>query len=170
MKRLLSFCLILVLVLVCLYFGWTHFTNRIPGNILTFLEQADRFELLSLQPWTADSGRPEPENDFHRHRILGKVLVQDQETQKELIAALKKGTEENKTDEAKCFWPRHGIRATHKGKTVDLAVCFYCLQMEIYTSDDPARKEKLLTSKSPEAVFDKVLQGAGIPLGKIPGK
>jgi hypothetical protein len=159
----------------CLLITLASFTsvsckNKDPGNIWTFLEQADQFEFLSLQPESEGSERPEPENDFHRHTVLGKIRVQDPETRKELIAALKKGTEENTSGAVKCFWPRHGIRATHEGKTIDLAVCFHCLQVYVYVNEDPVRKEVILTSKSPEPLFDKVLQDAGIPLGKIPGK
>ena len=65
--------------------------------------------------------------------------------------------------EKKCFNPRHGIRATHDGKTVELVICFECSSFDIYSgSEGSVEKTKhLLVGKSPEATFNKVLKDAG---------
>jgi len=66
---------------------------------------------------------------------------------------------------AKCFDPRHGIRATHEGKTVELVICFQCAQFNVYVGADGEGKH-LLIGKGPEPALDKVLKDAGIPKAK----
>ena len=78
-----------------------------------------------------------------------------------LVAALKKGVEENDGTVANCFNPRHGIRATHEGNTVELVICFECLSMQAYLG---AERSGALTTASPERTFDDVLRAAKVPL------
>jgi hypothetical protein len=76
---------------------------------------------------------------------------------------------ENNNSEGLCFTPRHGIHATRAGATVDLVVCFECLQIYLYVNGSEIRnggEVRFLTSKSPEAVFDKVLADANVPLAR----
>lgn len=135
--------------------------NKLPEAARTILEKAEQFELLSVDP------KPQKEDEkdgFHGHKVLGKTAVKDADVRKQLVEALVKGMEGEITP-AKCFNPRHGIRATHDGKTVELLICFECAQLQVY--DGPAGQGKfLLVSKAPEPVFDKVLQDAKIPKAK----
>jgi hypothetical protein len=65
---------------------------------------------------------------------------------------------------AACFNPRHGIRASREGKTIDLVICFECLQVYVYAEE--GRQGSFLTTSSPQPVFDQVLREAGVPLAK----
>jgi len=67
---------------------------------------------------------------------------------------------------AKCFDPRHGIRATAKGKTVDLVICFECNWVYVYYDNDENRQHVAVTTREPQAVLDKTLKDAGVPLPK----
>ena|ERR1700722_1663745 len=137
--------------------------NVIPDNVKTILENATEYEVYSL-----DSDPGEGDKDgFHRWKVLGKTTVTNEKKRTTLLEALSKGVADNKGEAAKCFIPRHGLRATHDGKTVDLVICFQCMQVYVY--DDPKSDKKtktFLTTGSPEEAFDKVLKDAGVTLAK----
>jgi hypothetical protein len=130
--------------------------NVIPATSATILEQADHFELLSLDP------RPqwEPaEGDFHRYKVLGTVTINDPETRKKLVTAFKKAVAENQEYVAACFNPRHGIRVTRNEKQADFVICFQCAQVEVFGEVSG----RILIGNSARALFDSVLQSSGIP-------
>jgi hypothetical protein len=123
------------------------------------LEKAEQFELLSLDP---ERPKEKPADAFHGWKVLGKTTAKDAETRKKLVAAFKKGVEDNDGAAAACFRPRHGIRVTHDGKTADFVICYECLFMQVFIGD---KQEKgLRTTGSPAATFNAVLKDAKVPL------
>jgi Aspartic acid proteinase inhibitor len=128
------------------------------------LEKAGSLELLSLEP----NRRNNVKDGFHGWRVLGKTVVKDKKTREQLAAAVVMGVADNEGLAAACFNPRHGIRVTAAGKTVDFVICFECLQMQVFLGTD--RSEDLLIAASPQALFDKVLHSAGVPLAKPRGE
>jgi hypothetical protein len=140
--------------------------SKVPESIRIALENAEQFELLSLEPCPTD--KPEnPRDTFYSVEILGRTQIKDMDTRKKLVAAFQKGVEEHDGSIALCFDPRHGIRIKHDGKTIDFIICFYCYQVEAYA--DGKDFAKMLISNSPQAAFDEALQKAGVPLAK-PGE
>src|SRR5262249_15420308 len=103
--------------------------NKLPGSAQTILEKADRIELFSLDPetkhWKSGTG-------LYGWQILGSTILEDEVTRHRVVSALLKGIKESDGSELKCFWPRHGIRATYQGKTADFVICFHCLFMKTY--------------------------------------
>src|SRR5215471_6799008 len=106
-------------------------------SVKDILENAT-FELYSLDPAKEDYDK-----GFHGYAVLGKTVVKDADVRKKMIASLYKAIAENDGTAADCFVPRHGIRATHKAQSVDVLSCV------------------------PEALFDKVLKEAGVPLAQL---
>ena len=132
--------------------------NKIPDNVRTILEKAEKFEVLSLSP---ERLKEKPKDDFHGWRVIGRTTVAAADREK-LVAAFKKGVADNDGTVAACFNPRHGIRVTHDGKTADFVICFECLQVHAYLGD---KDEKgFLVTQSPQAAFDTVLKTAKVPL------
>jgi hypothetical protein len=131
--------------------------SKIPETAAAALEKAVQFELLAIDPKHQDE---KPKDDFHGWRILGRTTIKDANTRKKLVAALKQGAAENDGIFANCFNPRHGIRVTHEGKTIDFLICFECLQVQVYT--DKLRDGGFLTISSPQPLFDEVLRQAGV--------
>jgi hypothetical protein len=134
--------------------------NKLPTEVLDILSKAEQFELLSLNP---NSEGDQSKDAFHGYKALGKTVVKNAEARKHLTESLIKGMEGD-IDPAKCFNPRHGIRATHDGKTVELVMCFECHQFKVFTG--PGHVSGFLVDKSPEPAFDKILKDAGIPKAK----
>jgi hypothetical protein len=136
--------------------------NAIPAEAKAVLDKADSFELLSLDPSDREAGK----DGFHGWKILGKTEVKDADARKKLVAALEKGAEESKGEVARCFNPRHGIRATHDKKTVELVICFECLQVKGFVDKSDKDTAGYLTTRSPQPALDKVLKDAGVKLAK----
>ena len=135
--------------------------NKIPDDLKTMLEKADKFELLSLNP---EHLKEKPADGFHGWAVLGRTTVKDADVRKTLLEAFEKGVKENEGIVARCFNPRHGIRVTHDGKTADFVICFECYQVKAFVGDRDAKD--FLVTGSPQPAFDKVLTDAKVPLPK----
>lgn len=150
--------LIPFLAIASLVIPTTARADKIPDAVKAVLDKATEIELYSL-----DWRKPEekPKEDFQGYVILGKTTVKDEETRKKIVAALAKGAEESKGT-VLCFMPRHGLRAVHDGKKIDLVICVACLQTRVYIDDK--KDEGYLTSASPKSMLDKILEDAKVPL------
>jgi hypothetical protein len=138
--------------------------RRIPDAARAILEKAERIELFSLDPQEPDEV---PKDGFHGWRVLGKTAVKQAGARKRLVEALAKGVSQYKGGPAKCFNPRHGIRATRGGKTADFVICFECYQARVVVEGQ--REQTFLVSRSPTSVFNEILKKAGVSLPKPPG-
>ena len=72
--------------------------------------------------------------------------------QKQLLDALYKGIADSDGNGAKCFDPRHGIRASVDGKTVDLVICFECSWVYVFYDKDENRRGVAVTTERPRQV------------------
>jgi hypothetical protein len=136
--------------------------NRIPAAVEALLAKADTFELYSLDP-TREPGKEVPAADaFHGWKILGKTEVKADAARKRLADALRTGAEDNPGIVAACFIPRHGIRLTGGGKTIDLVICFQCMSVQVFEDDKPVKG--FLVTNSPQKELDAVLKAAGVKL------
>lgn len=137
--------------------------SKMPAELRIALEKGTEFELFSLRPANPDN--PIPPDSFHDETILGKTMVKDAEARNRLVTALKKAVYESQGAPG-CFNPRHGIRVTYKGRTVDLVICFECWQVMAYVGDE--RVKGFMVHESPQAVFDEILKEANVPLAEKP--
>jgi hypothetical protein len=141
--------------------------NRIPEPVEALLAKADTFELYSLDPAREpeERGKAEPAKDtFHGWKVLGKTEIKGKAERKRLAEALRLGAEDNFGVAAACLIPRHGLRLTGGGKTVDLVICFQCLSVQVFVNGE--RKDGFLTTGDPQKEFDAVLKAAGVKLPK----
>jgi hypothetical protein len=131
--------------------------TQFPEVVNAVLEKATEIEVYSLD------GERNVKDGWHGAKVLGKTTVKGDDA-KDLVKVLRQGVKEG-GEGKRCFIPRHGIRATHDGKTVDLAICFECSWVYIYT--DKAEKATVLTfSSAPEKTIIDILEKAKVPLAK----
>ncbi len=126
------------------------------------LEGSPKFTLFSLAPHAAQAtplDRLNQKKTFHGYLILGSTEVKGQKKM-ELLGKLYTAIAAN-ADPAKCFLPRHGIRATDGERSVDLVICFQCRQIQSYVN---GREGGGLVSDAPQKYFDEVLRQARVPL------
>ena len=131
--------------------------NKLPDAVATALEKAGELEVYSI-----DGDKPDKDG-WHGWKVLGKSTVKKDEAAKLATAVAKGVTEGDKG--ARCFIPRHGVRAVYDGKTYDLVICFECGWVYVFVdkSDKPTR---LMISESPHKLLDKILTDAKVPLAK----
>lgn len=132
--------------------------DKLPDAVVKALEKADELEVYSL------GGETTEKDGWHGAKVLGQTTVKGETGQKALAAALKKAVEEGDRG-ARCFIPRHGIRATHAGKTYDLLICFECGWLYVYT-DTSDKPTVLMISEGPQKALNKILTDARVPLAK----
>jgi hypothetical protein len=134
------------------YLRWHGGMPRAAWNALN---DADRYELLSLNPYLS---KP----DYYSHEILGKTVIQDAAVRERLNNALQAGVRASDGRAYACFNPRHGIRVTRAGVVTDLLICFECRQVQVWRGGQEIAY--FLVSDSPQPVFNEVLKSAGVPL------
>jgi hypothetical protein len=158
---------ILIRAAVCflLVFAFVQWTRRLPSAASEALENADRYELLSLDPRLQIPATP---GLFHGFRVLGQTVVSDSGKRRELNRALHRGAKSMFANLPRCFNPRHGIRVTRAGRTTDFLICFECQQVEVRVGDQLVAD--WLTDDSPQPEFDQVLPQAGVPLATGPSE
>jgi hypothetical protein len=136
--------------------------EEISADIRGALRSAQQFELLSIDP---DPGSAAKAADrLHGYAVLGRTGINDPARRESLIAALEQAAKDNDDRLAMCFRPRHAVRATSPGKTVDLIICFECMKARVYV--DNREQGGFLTTRSPEPMYDAVLRAVKIPLAR----
>jgi hypothetical protein len=152
----------ILVVAVGLIVNWRMHAG-LPDEIESILEEAETFELLSIDPeLVALKEKPADAEAFHGYHVLGSTKITDKKTQHNLIAAVDRSMAKSLGSGFKCFFPRHGIRAIHNGQTVDLLLCFQCGNMEIHLNDNRLPTEYI--ARGEQSVFDDVLTQANITL------
>ena len=131
--------------------------HAIPADAKAILEKADKIELFAVFP---EPTKAASEVRFHGWNTLGQTTLEKAEARKALVAAFEKGVAEYKQEGAKCFEPRHAIRATHDGKTADFLICFECAHVYVYVEGQPERRA--LVSHAPAELFNKMLKDAKV--------
>lgn len=146
---------------ICLVAVVVALWPRMPRAASDALATADQYELLSLDP-----GRPvAPSPDlYHGYRVLGQTEVADAATRERLNRALRGGVESVLANRPHCFNPRHGIRVTRAGQTMEFLICFECEQVQVWNGSQ--RVANWSTDSSPQPVFDDALRQANVPLPK----
>jgi hypothetical protein len=127
------------------------------------LSQPDELILYSLAGYehSPSLGGKAPEGElFHNVPILGKLNVENPQDRQEIVAALKDGAARG-DKLAFCFFPRHGLRVTENGHTLDFVVCFECYQFKLF---EDGREQTLPITRDPQEVFNKHLEAGGVSL------
>jgi len=139
--------------------------DLLPAGAREVLEQTEEIELLSIAP-CGQGYMPSPERNepgkFQGCPILKRAVITDTGLRRHLLDALYDGVAKT-TGGMGCFYPRHGIRGTYKGKRVDLVICFEC---HIFSGLNGTERIGGSISKLPEEFFNQVLQSVGIPVDR----
>jgi hypothetical protein len=134
-------------------------SQRLPAEAATVLDKADEITLYSLNP---DKKAKKEGEGLRGWEVLGQTTLTG-EDKKAIVKALNKAIAASDGSVAGCFNPRHGIKATHGGKTVELVICFECLSISGWTDGE---KFSVLTSRQAEEAFNKILTDKGVKLPK----
>lgn len=129
-----------------------------PNEREVFTEP-ESFELMSLLPERGESPPAGAGEDFHGHLVMGRATVSEAREREELLGAFEQGIKESDGRVAKCFNPRHGLRIRKGARTIDVSICFECLQSVIY---DGSTERRVIHTQAPEQRFDAALARHGL--------
>jgi hypothetical protein len=132
--------------------------ESLPQKAKAILEKADRIEIYAIDP----EPDKKPEKNLREWRILGKVTLGDEKSRSQVLSLLEESVGRGETQ--RCFLPRHAIRATRAGKTVDLIICFECEWIRVYYDDEKKPAADLPINQSPRSQLNKTLKAGGVPL------
>ena len=114
----------------------TQTSTELPEGIRATLMEADRFEIVALDPYGIDyDGVSTDEvDDLHGYEILRRAEVEDSRLCEEIVGLFEQGIREVASDEPECFNPRHGLLAWRGERAVELLICYECSSFLIYTN------------------------------------
>ena len=149
----------------------------VPEGVVVFsLDGADlhrRHREASLKAAETDSPHlpttaieKPPGEESYGLRVLGKVEVADEDRRRKVVAVLREAIKAGPTQASRCFTPRHAIRVTSNGATIDVLICFHCDRYRTYRNGEqelPTTERTISSAHQP--FFDALLTEAGIPLG-----
>lgn len=161
-KRRWRLMLTAVVLPVVAALGWWAWA----GDDLPGLTDPDELALYSIDGRHRQPEEPPAAGEtFHGYPVYGAVALTDPAARRAVASAVRAGLVEPDISAAACFWPRHGVRVTAGGRTTDYVICFECHQARIYAG---GRRKARLTGRTPQAVLDRYLAEAGVPLAPSP--
>jgi hypothetical protein len=131
------------------------------GEALVILGKAERLEIYSLGPLA----KQRTEERFRGRSVLGKIEITDAKTREEVVQAVLKDSKKVDAIGSERPAPRHGIRVTHDGKTVDFVICFESPYVYVYGPHDSIRRI-VQTAGTAQKILDQILADAKVPLPK----
>ena len=133
----------------------------LPSELAEVLREAAAWTIYALEP-----AMEEPiEDGFHGYPVRGQATINSRSDRAQLSHALAQGIAGNQDMIAKCFLPRHGIRAESGDRVCDLVICFECLQIKVHDNGE-ARTEQVLTTSGPQRIFDRIYRNEGLSIAK----
>jgi hypothetical protein len=161
MKSTIALAFVLAVLAAAVVEAAAQNQKELPAAVKEILDKVEQFDLYSLEPEPTKEQKAGKSTKLHGWLILGKTTVKDARTRQGLLKALEK---RSRRGGAKCFDPRHAIRATHGGKTVDLLICFECSWIYVY--EGGKHTSTLTVDGGVQPAFDKVLPAAKVPLAR----
>lgn len=151
-----------MLFLLLLLTGVDRFSAVFLDQGQAILEEAPQITVMALSPEEERvplfSFRRKAVESFHGYRILRTIVIRG-ETKSALLGKLYTALAED-AEPARCFNPRHGIRANSGSRSVDLLICFECRQIKSWVD----RKEGgSIVGASAEEHFNKLLASTPAP-------
>src|SRR5262245_49018124 len=147
------------------------FDNSLPAEAKEGLAKAETIELFLLdrQRKPTDMDAAKQKDRFCGWGVRSSVKVTDKGKRKELVASIQKAVADSSaTEKRMCFYPHHGLRAVGSGKTVEMVICFQCRQIKVYV--DKEALDTVVTTRDPEDILDKLLEGKKAPVPPPPPK
>lgn len=133
--------------------------QKLPNYVTETLTTAKSFELISLNP---DRSATNSRSSFHGWPALGSSMITLRETKEKIINGLKKAAAEADWESQMfCFNLRHGIRAVVNNKTLELVICFECLQLQAYFD---GKKQEIPITEELEGFLNRTLRAAAVTM------
>ncbi len=121
---------------------------RADARMLAAMSAAEEVEILALHPWSVEELSESDEEEeremakresFHGYPILGRKTLSDPADRERIVTLVAEGIARSDEEVAECFYPRHGLRIRGAGHSIDLVICYECIQMHVHGLPAEAR-------------------------------
>jgi hypothetical protein len=131
-----------------------YLNESLPPQVREVLEKADKFEILAEVDNKPDG------LDFNPNRI---VKITDENTKKEILESFYYDASDGFYPSA-CYIPHHSIRASYKGKMVEIEICFQCHLFYVESSFGKFEGGIVRENQKSEAVFSRIIQNQSVEI------
>jgi hypothetical protein len=134
-----------------------YLNESLPPEAREILEKAENFEVLaeSYPERQLDEGR-----DFEPNRI---AKISDENDKKKILEAFYRDAAEEDAP-AVCYEPHHALRATYKGKTVEVEICFSCSRFVLKGVSGEVQGTIVRENRRSEDVFRQIIESQSIEI------
>jgi hypothetical protein len=135
-----------------------YLNESLPPQVREILEKAEKFELLAEV-----RERFDPKDDvmtFEPNRLIKPI---SENNKKETLEAFYNDAA-NEDAPAICFEPRHKIRATHLGKTVEIEICFSCSRFVVASPFGEFKGTIVRKNRKFEDFFSRVIKNQSVEI------
>jgi hypothetical protein len=128
-----------------------------------------RMVLYSINPrkiWQGESAAPDRKY-FRNYRVIGSTEIVSPEERARVLDAFAKSVFDfvSGAYSIECFDPRHGLRVSIDGRTMDFLICFECQQVE---TKGFGKISGFSVNGEAQPVFDEVLRAHRVKLARKP--
>lgn len=97
-------------------------------------------------------------------RVLGQVEITDPAQRREIVAAVKQAIRNPHPNRMGCWMPRHVLRLSKAGKTIEVVICFECHGYAIHLDRNSSQSDGGLIHPDGQPTLDKYLKEASVPI------
>jgi hypothetical protein len=109
-------------------------------------------------------GKPSDRELLYECPVLGRTAVTDPALRRQVVAAVRRDIGAAQGEQASCFVPRHVLRVTKGGRTVDLVICFECHNYRAYADGTHIAGGAPSVGNRSQKLLNRVLAADGVPL------
>jgi hypothetical protein len=167
---------VLVIVIVAVGIGLyvRHSTADLPEVDLPeddtgITNNPDEMILFSIdgKKWGEKQDSVSGQETLYECPVLGHVVITESSLKRKVLAAIKQDMRDG-SHTFKCFWPHHVLRVKKNGNTVDVIICFYCHNYNLYRDGERSFKYDRPIDEKSKSLLDNILTGAGVPIASFP--
>lgn len=139
-------------------------STLIPKRVREILADPARFEFLTTDPNRYGDFDPAKDNSPHIHgfKIVSETTFEasDLADRQKLVGAFYAAVQASNGQRAKCFVPRHAIRAAQGSDLVEMVICFECYATRIYFNGELV--ETVSQTKYARDIFNTIAAAHGL--------
>ncbi|MEE9390996.1 MAG: hypothetical protein V3W41_00655 [Planctomycetota bacterium] len=144
--------------------NWSQHAQRrhVPAELRDILENADDYELFAIYPHRPRPDEiPAADRQMHGFRVIGRTPV-SKATGLSALSVIYQGVRDEHYPRAKCFNPRHALRARRGQQWVDLVICYQC--QRIFAYDETGERWEISTAPEVRPALDRIYEEQGLKI------
>jgi hypothetical protein len=135
-----------------------HLNDSLPPEARRILESAESFEVFG------EINKDESSETDSREFVPNMVARVTSEQQKKKILEAFYFDAAHEDSPAVCYEPHHSLKATAKGKTVEVEICFSCSRFVVNGIDKEAWGAIVRENRKSESLLTKILDESGVEI------